>query len=99
MYEHVVEAFEHPDLPDYPYDNNNVQVITDFYRWVDAKLLAHHAKYCLSEFGQSYTSDLQVVLVYREQMDDILALCKELGLRAEPCVSIRALVLAQRHFR
>ncbi|HEY9573896.1 MAG TPA: hypothetical protein VIR76_12355 [Pusillimonas sp.] len=86
LYEQVVEAFEQPALPDYPYDNNNFQAIPDFYRWVDAQLLAHHAKYCLIEFGQSYTSDLQVVLVYREQMDDILALCKELGLRAEPCV-------------
>ncbi|MGB3288443.1 MAG: hypothetical protein WBA83_04125 [Burkholderiaceae bacterium] len=85
LYEQVVDAFEQPALPDYPYDDNDFQTISDFYRWVDGQLLAHHAKYRLIGFGESYTNDFQVVLVYREQVEDILSLCKELGLRAELC--------------
>ncbi|HWK71356.1 MAG TPA: hypothetical protein VNS29_11010 [Burkholderiaceae bacterium] len=85
LYEQVVDAFEQPALPDYPYDDNDFQTISDFYRWVDGQLLAHHAKYQLIGFGESYTNDFQVILVYREQAMDILSLCKELGLRAELC--------------
>ncbi|UYO92646.1 hypothetical protein [Pollutimonas sp. M17] len=85
LYEQVVDAFEQPALPDYPYDDNDFQTISDFYRWVDGQLLAHHGKYRLIAFGESYTNDFQVILVYREQAMDILSLCKELGLRAELC--------------
>jgi hypothetical protein len=85
LYEQIVAAFEQPALPDYPYDDNDFETISDFYRWVDGQLLAHHGKYRLIGFGESYTNDFQVVLVLREQAADILALCKELGLRAELC--------------
>src|SRR3546814_9671278 len=54
LYEQVVEAFEQPALPDYPYDNNNFQAIPDFYRWVDAQLLAHRS--------EEHTSELQSLM-------------------------------------
>ncbi len=85
LYEQIVDAFEQPALPDYPYDDNDFETISDFYRWVDRQLQEHHGKYRLIGFGESYTNDFQVILVYREQAADILALCKELGLRAELC--------------
>ena len=85
LYEQVVDAFERPALPDYPYDDNDFETISDFYRWADRQLLAHHGKYCLISFGESYTHDFQIVLVYREQAAATLALCQELGLKAERC--------------
>jgi len=85
LYEQIVDAFEQPALPDYPYDDNNFETISDFYQWVERQLLAHHDKYRLIGFGESYTNDFQVVLVQREQTADILSLCNELSLRAELC--------------
>ena len=85
LYEQIIDAFEHPALPEYPYDNNTFETLSDFYQWVDAQLLAHHDKYCLIAFGESYTSDFQVVLVHREKANEILALCKDLDLQAERC--------------
>ncbi len=85
LYEQITEAFEQPQLPDYPYDDNDFETISDFYRWLDAQLLAHHPKYRLISFGESYTNDFQAVLVYREQVEEIMALCSSLGLRAEVC--------------
>lgn len=85
LYEQIVDAFEQPNLPEYPYDDNNFATVADFYQWVDQQLLAHHEKYCLISFGESYTSDFQVILVHRDEVASIFALCKELGLLAEPC--------------
>lgn len=85
LYEQIIEAFEQPALPDYPYDDNDFDTVSDFFTWVDAQLLAHHPKYQLISFGQSYTNDFQVILVYREQAPDILALCAKLELQAEAC--------------
>lgn len=85
LYEQIVEAFEQPALPDYPYDDNDFQTVSDFYLWLDRQLLAHHAKYQLISFGESYTNDFQVVLVLREQTQELFALCEMLGLQAEPC--------------
>src|SRR5690606_6046574 len=50
LYEQVVDAFEQPALPDYPYDDNDFQNISDFFRWVDQQLQLHHDKYCLISF-------------------------------------------------
>ena len=85
LYEQIVEAFEQPDLPEYPYDDNTFQTVSDFYQWVDSQLLAHHNKYQLISFGESYTHDFQTVLVYREQLEELLTLCRTLGLQAEVC--------------
>src|SRR5690606_37993566 len=85
LYEQIVDAFEKPALPEYPYDDNDFETISDFYQWVDRQLLAHHDKYCLISFGESYTNDFQAVLVYREQAAATLALCQELGVKAERC--------------
>jgi|GEM_PF-957887 len=85
LYEQIVAAFERPELPEYPYDNNDFESIPDFYRWVDQQLLAHHPRYQLISFGESYSNDFQDILVYREQAQEILELCRELDLRAEPC--------------
>jgi len=85
LYEQIVGAFEHPELPGYPYDNNDFETISDFYQWVDRQLLAHHDKYCLISFGESYTNDFQTVLIHREQASAALALCQALDLKAEPC--------------
>jgi hypothetical protein len=85
LYEQVVDAFEQPALPEYPYDDNDFQSIADFYQWVDEQLLRHHDKYSLIEFGESYTNDFQVVLIHRATVDTTLALCQELGLRAARC--------------
>ncbi len=85
LYEQIIDAFEHPALPEYPYDNNSFETISDYYEWVDRQLQMHHAKYCLVSFGESYTHDFQVILVHREESAEILSLCKELGLQAERC--------------
>ena len=85
LYEQIVDSFEHPALPEYPYDNNNFETITDFYHWVDQQLQTHHEKYGLISFGESYTHDFQVILVYRDKTSDILSLCQELGLQAQRC--------------
>lgn len=85
LYEQIVDAFEQPALPDYPYDENQFQNVSDFYQWVDSQLLIHHDKYRLVSFGESYTHDFQLVLVYREQAEELLALCQSLGLQAELC--------------
>jgi len=85
LHEQIVAAFEAPALPDYPYDDNNFETVTDYYAWLDGQLLAHHPKYRLIEFGQSYTHDFQAVLVLRDEAPQILALCEELGLHAQPC--------------
>ncbi|NYT59132.1 hypothetical protein H0A65_09380 [Alcaligenaceae bacterium] len=85
LYEQIVEAFEQPALPDYPYDDNDFQTVSDFYLWLENQLLQHHEKYRLIRFGESYTNDFQVVLVLREQTQELLALCESLGLLAEPC--------------
>ncbi len=85
LYEQIVDAFEHPALPEYPYDNNNFETLTDFYHWVDQQLQTHHQKYCLISFGESYTHDFQVILVHRDKVPEILSLCRELGLQAQRC--------------
>lgn len=85
LYEQVVDAFEQPALPDYPYDDNDFQNISDFFRWVDQQLQLHHDKYCLISFGESYTSDFQVILVYRKDVSEILDLCSQLQIQAERC--------------
>ena len=85
LYEQIVDAFERPQLPEYPYDGNDFETVDDFYAWVDQQLLAHHPRYQLISFGQSYTNDFQEILVFRDQASEILELCRALGLRAEPC--------------
>lgn len=86
LYEQVIDAFEQPALPDYPYDDNDFQSVPDFYRWVDEQLLRHHEKYCLIEFGESYANDFQVILVHRATVGQTLDLCRELGLHAARCL-------------
>jgi len=85
LHEQIIAAFESPELPDYPYDDNNFETVSDYFQWLDAQLLAHHPRYCLIHFGQSYSHDFQTVLIYRDKAQAFLALCKELGLEAEPC--------------
>lgn len=85
LYEQIVDSFENPALPEYPYDNNTFETLSDFYQWVDGQLQLHHSKYRLLAFGESYTHDFQVVLVFRDDMAKILSICRELGLAAEPC--------------
>lgn len=85
LYEQIIDAFEHPALPEYPYDNNSFETINDFYHWVDQQLQTHHEKYSLIAFGESYTHDFQVILVYRNNVTEILALCRELELQAQRC--------------
>jgi len=85
LHEQVVEAFETPELPDYPYDDNDFETVSDYFQWLDEQLLAHHPRYRLVHFGQSYTHDFQTILVLREQAEELLALCQELGLEADYC--------------
>jgi hypothetical protein len=85
LYEQIVDAFEKPALPEYPYDENDFDGVPDFYRWVDEQLQRHHGKYCLIEFGQSYTHDFQVVLVHRATVHQTLELCQALNIRAATC--------------
>lgn len=84
LHEQVIAAFETPALPDYPYDDNQFETVADYFSWLDGQLLVHHPKYRLIEFGQSYTHDFQTVLVLRDTVDRILALCEELGISAQP---------------
>lgn len=85
LYEQIIDAFEYPALPEYPYDNAEFNTLSEYYRWVDQQLQTHHEKYCLISFGESYTHDFQVILVYRDKQAEILALCKELGMQAQRC--------------
>lgn len=85
LHEQIVAAFETPMLPDYPYDDNQFETVADYFSWLDEQLLIHHPKYRLIEFGQSYTHDFQTVLVLRDSVEQILALCQELEIYAQPC--------------
>lgn len=85
LHEQIIAAFETPQLPDYPYDDNNFETVSDYFQWLDAQLLEHHAAYRLIHFGQSYTNDFQTVLINREAAESLLALCRELQLEAEYC--------------
>ncbi|NYT63042.1 hypothetical protein H0A66_12025 [Alcaligenaceae bacterium] len=85
LYEQIIDAFEYPALPEYPYDDADFTTLPEYYRWVDQQLQAHHGKYCLISFGESYTNDFQVILVYRDKLAEILALCKDLGMQAQRC--------------
>jgi hypothetical protein len=85
LYEQIIEAFEAPTLPDYPYDNNTFETVSDYYQWLDQELLTHHPKYRLISFGQSYSNDFQVVLVFRDDVTRILELCAQLGIDAALC--------------
>lgn len=84
LYEQVIDAFERPLLPDYPYHDNDFQTLADYFSWVDRQLLEHHPKYCLIHFGESYTHDFQVILVRRDDVGEIMSLCKQLGMLARP---------------
>jgi len=85
LHEQIIAAFETPMLPDYPYDDNQFETVADYFAWLDAQLLAHHPKYRLIEFGQSYTHDFQAVLVLRDSVAQIMTLCQELDIYAQPC--------------
>lgn len=85
LHEQIIDSFDAPTLPEYPYDDNKFETVVDYFEWLDTQLLAHHPKYCLIEFGQSYTHDFQTILVLRDTVDQILALCKDLGIWAERC--------------
>lgn len=85
LYEQIVDAFETPTLPEYPYDNNTFETVSDYYQWLDQELLTHHPKYRLITFGQSYSNDFQVILVFRDDVDKILELCGQLGIDAALC--------------
>lgn len=85
IHEQVIDAFAQPTLPTYPYDDNNFETVSDYYQWLDQQLQIHHAKYCLISFGESYSHDFQLILVYRDKLADILSLCRELGLQAHLC--------------
>jgi hypothetical protein len=85
LHEQVVEAFETPQLPDFPYDNNMFKTVSDYFQWLDAQLLIHHPAYRLMHFGQSYTHDFQTILIRRDTAESLLALCLDLKLEAEYC--------------
>lgn len=85
LYEQIIDAFERPALPAYPYDDNDFETVSDFYRWVDSQLLVHHPKYQLIGFGESYSHDFQVILVRRDDVEEILNLCAALGVLAGRC--------------
>lgn len=85
LHEQVIAAFETPALPDYPYDDNQFETVMDYFAWLDSQLQIHHPKYRLIEFGQSYTHDFQTILVLRDTVDQILALCEDLKILAQPC--------------
>ncbi|HEY9281105.1 MAG TPA: hypothetical protein VIP51_13615 [Eoetvoesiella sp.] len=85
LYEQITEAFETPALPEYPYDNNSFEIVSDYYQWLDQQLLVHHPKYRLINFGQSYSNDFQVILVYRDDAQHILRLCEQLDIDAGLC--------------
>lgn len=87
LHEEIVAAFETPMLPDYPYDNNTFVTVTDYFGWLDEQLLLHHPRYCLIEFGQSYTHDFQTILVGRATLSETLALCEQLDIVAQPCIT------------
>lgn len=85
LHEQIIAAFETPLLPAYPYDDNQFETVADYFLWLDEQLLAHHPKYQLIEFGQSYTHDFQTVLVLRDTVAQTLALSEDLGMIAHRC--------------
>lgn len=85
LHEQIIAAFETPQLPAYPYDDNDFETVSDYFQWLDAQLLEHHAAYRLIHFGQSYTNDFQTVLIHRQEAESLLALCRDLALEAEYC--------------
>ena len=85
LWEEIQAAFEARDLPPFPYDDLPFQDVEGFFDWADKQLLACHPDYGLLEFAQSYDEEFQLILVKREHTPEILRLCQELGIPAEPC--------------
>lgn len=85
IHEQIIDAFEKPALPAYPYDDADFETLSEYYQWLDAQLMEHHPKYCLIDFGQSYTHEFQVILVYRDKLAEILSLCQDLHIEAQRC--------------
>ncbi len=84
LHEQIMAAFETPMLPDFPYEND-FETLGDYFAWLDGQLSIHHPRYQLIQFGQSYTHDFQVILVYRADVERVLELCQQLGVEADFC--------------
>lgn len=85
LWEETIDCFENPQLAEFPYDDMPFDDVEGFYNWADAQLLAHHANYALIEFGQHYNYEFQLVLVKRDKLDQVIDLCRKLGIHAQPC--------------
>jgi hypothetical protein len=62
----------------FPYDANfNTW---QYFTWLDEKLAAHNPSLSCLEIGNTYGDSLQMITVFREDADEIIKLCSDLGI-------------------
>lgn len=84
LWEEILAAFESQDLPTFPYDDMPFQDVDGFFQWANEQLQEFHPSYCLLEFAQSYDEEFQLIVVKRENLEEILSLCEKLDIPAQP---------------
>ena len=78
IHELIVDELE-GDLPDYPYEKK--LNAADYIQWVTAEIKKEYPELELIEIGDSYGDNIQLMLVYAEDVSRIKELCEALNIR------------------
>jgi hypothetical protein len=85
IHEVIVDELE-GDFPPYPYEKK--LNATDYIEWVSQQLDQEYPDLELIEIGDSFGDNIQLMLVYKEDVSRIKALCEELGIRCNRAAEI-----------
>ncbi|RKS25488.1 hypothetical protein CLV94_0522 [Flavobacterium endophyticum] len=78
IHELIVDELE-GDLPSYPYEKK--LNAADYIQWVTAEIKKEYPELELIEIGDSYGDNIQMMLVYAEDVPRIKELCEALNIR------------------
>lgn len=78
IHELIVDELE-GDLPSYPYEKK--LNAADYIQWVTAEIKKEYPELELIEIGDSYGDNIQLMLVYAEDVPRIKELCEALNIR------------------
>lgn len=78
IHELIVDELE-GDLPAYPYEKK--LNAADYIQWVTAEIKKEYSELELIEIGDSYGDNIQLMLVYAEDVPRIKELCEALNIR------------------
>lgn len=85
IHELIVEEFE-GDFPPYPYEKK--LNATDYIEWVSQQINQEYPDLELIEIGDSFGDNIQLMLVYKEDVSRIKELCEEFGIRCNRAAEI-----------